>query len=66
MIGNNSNWVTVEATATCKRCGCRNLAWQKGKSGKWYLCITRRTLDGKVEADRRGFHQCQENRGEEA
>jgi hypothetical protein len=36
-----------------------NLAWQQGMSGKWYLCATRRTRDGKLEADRRGFHHCQ-------
>jgi hypothetical protein len=61
MQDNNStpNWVSVGQVTTCKRCGRANLAWQQGKSGKWYLCITRRTRDGKFEADRRGFHQCQ-------
>ena len=54
-----SRWVSVGSTATCKRCGRANLAWQQGKSGKWYLCVTRRTREGSLEADRRAFHQCQ-------
>ena len=55
-----SNWVPISQTATCKKCGCANLAWQHGRSGgKWYLCATRRNQDGKLEADRRGFHKCQ-------
>lgn len=53
------NWVPVEKVAACQRCGRQNLAWQQGRSGKWYLCVTRRTRDGKFEADRRGFHKCQ-------
>ena len=53
------NWVSVDKTAECKRCGRKSLAWQQGKSGKWYLCATRRTKEGKLEADRRGFHKCQ-------
>jgi hypothetical protein len=52
-------WVPVNSTATCKRCGRANLAWQQGRSGKWYLCVTRRNRDGKLEADRLGFHHCQ-------
>jgi hypothetical protein len=54
-----SNWVPVDKTAECKRCGRKSLAWQQGKSGAWYLCVTRRTREGKLEADRRGFHKCQ-------
>lgn len=54
-----SHWVSVGSMATCKRCGRANLAWQQGRSGKWYLCQTRRTRDGAIEADRRAFHQCQ-------
>jgi ssDNA-binding Zn-finger/Zn-ribbon topoisomerase 1 len=54
-----SNWVAVTQTAKCKKCGRENLAWQQGKSGKWYLCVTRRTKDGTLEADRRGFHKCE-------
>lgn len=53
------HWVSVSSTATCKRCGRANLAWQQGKSGKWYLVVTRRTKDGSLEADRRGFHKCE-------
>jgi hypothetical protein len=54
-----SNWVAVDQTAKCKNCGRANLAWQQGKSGKWYLCVTRRNQEGQLEADRRGFHKCQ-------
>jgi hypothetical protein len=55
-----SNWVPVSSPATCRRCGRTNLAWQQSKrSQKWYLCVTRRTRDGALEADRRAFHQCQ-------
>jgi hypothetical protein len=39
-----SNWVPVDKTAECKRCGRKSLAWQQGKSGAWYLCVTRRTI----------------------
>lgn len=53
------NWVSVEKVVACQRCGRQNLAWQQGRSGKWYLCVTRRAKDGKLEADRRGFHKCQ-------
>ena len=53
-----SHWVTVESFATCKRCGRTNLAWQQGKSGKWYLCEAKR-VDSHIEANRRGFHKCQ-------
>ncbi len=53
------HWIKVTKTATCKRCGRANLAWQQGKSGKWYLCMTRRTADGQLEADRQGFHKCE-------
>lgn len=53
------HWVPVDKTAECKRCGRKSLAWQQGKSGKWYLCVTRRSTDGKLEADRRGFHKCE-------
>ena len=55
-----SSWVVVAKTATCKRCGRAGLAWQQSKSGKYYLCNTRRTPDGTIEADRRGFHECQQ------
>lgn len=54
-----SNWIAVDRTVECKRCGRANLAWQKGKSGKWYLCVTRKVDDGKLEADRHEFHKCQ-------
>jgi len=57
--GGQEHWVIVDKTADCKRCGRKGLAWQQGKSGKWYLVVTRRNQDGKLEADRRGFHQCQ-------
>lgn len=53
------HWVSVSQTATCKKCGRANLAWQQARSGKWHLCVTRRTHEGKLEADRRGFHKCQ-------
>jgi hypothetical protein len=53
------HWVPVDGLVTCNRCGRSNLAWQQGKSGKWYLCATRRNKDGNLEADRRGFHHCQ-------
>ena len=53
------SWVAVEKTAKCNRCGRANLAWQQSRSGKWYLCITRRNANGELEADRRGFHKCQ-------
>lgn len=56
---NQSNWVAVTKTAKCNRCGRDGLAWQKGKSGKWYLCATRRNNHGQLEADRRAFHKCQ-------
>ena len=53
-------WVPVNSTATCKRCGRANLAWQQSKrTEKWYLVNTRRTRDGKLEADRHGFHKCE-------
>jgi len=52
-------WVAVQKTVKCNRCGGANLAWQQSKSGKWYLCVTRQTAEGKLEADRRGFHRCQ-------
>jgi hypothetical protein len=54
-----SLWVPVSKTAKCNRCGRENLAWQQSRSGKWYLCVTRRTQDGKLVSDRRGFHKCQ-------
>ena len=54
-----STWVAVTQTAKCNKCGRGDLAWQQGKSGKWYLCVTRRTKDGTIEADRRGFHKCE-------
>jgi ssDNA-binding Zn-finger/Zn-ribbon topoisomerase 1 len=53
-----SNWVEVKAMATCKRCGAGDVAWQQGKTRKWYLCVARATQDGKIEADRKGFHKC--------
>ena len=56
---NKPNWVPVDKTAECKRCGRKSLAWQQGKSGKWYLVITRRNAEGQLEADRRGFHKCE-------
>ena len=40
-----SRWVAVTGTATCKRCKKTDLAWQQGKTGKWYLCVTRRSKD---------------------
>ncbi len=52
-------WVSVAKAAKCNRCGRENLAWQQSRSRKWYLCVTRRTDDGKLVADRRGFHKCQ-------
>jgi hypothetical protein len=52
------HWVIVESFATCKRCGRTNLAWQQGKSGKWYLCEAKR-VGSHIEANRRGFHKCQ-------
>jgi hypothetical protein len=52
-------WVPVSQAVTCKRCGRANLAWQQSRSGKWYLCVTRRMRDGKLEAARRQFHHCQ-------
>jgi hypothetical protein len=55
----SGRWVAIDTFVTCKRFGRERLAWQQGKSGKWYLCITRTTNEGKLEADRRGFHQCQ-------
>jgi hypothetical protein len=58
--GGQSHWVIVDKTAECKRCGRKSLAWQQSKSGRWYLCVTRRTKDGEIEADRRGFHKCQD------
>jgi hypothetical protein len=52
-------WVMVSKPVTCNRCGRANLGWQQSRSGKWYLCVTRRTRDGKLEADRHGFHKCE-------
>jgi hypothetical protein len=52
-------WVPISKPANCNRCGRENLGWQQSRSGKWYLCVTRRTEDGKLVADRRGFHKCQ-------
>jgi hypothetical protein len=54
-----SLWVPVSKAAKCNRCGRENLAWQQSRNGRWYLCITRRNREGKLEADRRGFHKCQ-------
>ncbi len=59
VIQNQPLWVPVAHSAKCNRCGRANLAWQQSRSGKWYLCVTRRTQDGKLVADRRGFHTCQ-------
>ena len=54
------HWVPVSVTVTCNRCGKGNLAWQHSKhSKKYYLCVTRTTKDGVIEANRRGFHHCQ-------
>jgi hypothetical protein len=41
------SWVSVSKTVKCNRCGRAN------------LCVTRRTREGKLEANRRGFHKCQ-------
>jgi len=54
-----SFWVPVSKTTKCNRCGRSGLAWQQARNRKWYLVVTRRTRDGKIEADRRGFHKCQ-------
>jgi hypothetical protein len=62
MTGQNEHWVPIDFTVTCKRCKQPNLGWQHStKTKKYYLCVTRTTREGKLEADRRGFHQCQEN-----
>jgi hypothetical protein len=56
----DSHWVPASDTVTCKRGGKKDLAWQHSKrTKKFYLCVTRRSKDGALEADRRGFHQCQ-------
>jgi hypothetical protein len=53
------HWVPVDFTVTCKRCHLPNLAWQHStRTKKFYLCVTRRTAEDKLEADRRGFHHC--------
>jgi len=54
------NWVIVDHLTTCKRCKTRDLAWQKGFSGKFYLCRGRRNTDGTFSANRRDFHRCPE------
>ena len=49
--------VPVDNLVTCRDCGEENLAWQKSKLGKNYLC---RGLakDGRFYASRREFHDC--------
>jgi hypothetical protein len=59
-VTTTSNWVRVVSTdvTRCSRCKAGPLAWQKGKSGQWYLCTARRNENGTLEADRRAFHDC--------
>src|SRR5437868_14061769 len=52
------NWLEVDKLATCNRCRERSLAWQKSKSGKFYLCRGRQGEDGKFYANRKEFHAC--------
>jgi|SRR5215471_13757722 len=54
----NNGWVEVSKLARCARCGEESLAWQQGKSGKFYLCAARRDIQGKFWANRKEFHQC--------
>lgn len=49
--------VPVDNLVTCRNCGQENLAWQKSKLGKPYLCLGV-MKDGKAYASRREFHEC--------
>lgn len=49
--------VPVDNLVTCRRCGRENLAWQKSKTGKNYLCLGV-IKDGQAYASRREFHEC--------
>jgi ribosomal protein L37E len=42
---------------TCRRCGEKNLYWQKSFSGRGYLTVARRNPDGSFAVDRRAFHK---------
>jgi len=49
--------VPVDSLVKCRSCGDENLAWQKSKTGKSYLC--RGVMkDGRAYASRREFHEC--------
>lgn len=57
-VMNMASLIWVEKKATCKRCGCKDVAWQQGASGKWYLVNARTTVQG-IYVDRGDFHKCQ-------
>jgi hypothetical protein len=51
------DWVEVAGLVKCNRCGGANLAWQKSRLGKSYLCVGREE-NGRFYANRRQFHNC--------
>lgn len=48
--------ITLDRTATCKRCGSKTVAWQTSKTGKWYLIEAFTDLNGFDFALRGEFH----------
>jgi len=54
-----STTTSSTSPVTCRRCGEGNLAWEKSKLGKWYLCRTHLGADGKHYANRKEFHKCE-------
>ena len=54
----SDGWIPVDRVVECNRCGENPLAWQKAKSGKYYLCRARQEADGRFFANRREFHKC--------
>lgn len=52
------NFISVEKTVACSRCGESGLAWLRSKAGKPYLVKATQRSDGTFEAARNAFHKC--------